>query len=306
MLRTSQELRITAFIEHVRQDIHTRMYQGQMRYAGDLKTLEWHIRMAREIGDMRLVGRLYLTLAMAHEFAGYFTEAIEVYDLAYETFAGADDPLYMAKARNNLAELHRLAGQFDLALKAYDEACRLVERSSEKNLLPLIESNIGLTWLALGDYRHAEAHFLDVIRLTVKEGIENTDALMEAHRGLGEVYLAQQLYAEAWQHVNLALELAQGMEDIITAAEINLLRARLAETDVNRPKSPQFYYQLSREQLTVQNAPTVLARSLLEEARYHQRRGDIVQARDLARQAYPLLEQANMQEEKQIAAALIA
>ena len=300
----SDPRRLSAFIDHVRLDIYTRLYQGSLRYHRDLRTLEHHLPMAREIGDVLLVGRLYLTMAMVNEFAGYFDLAIQQYDQAYATFAEQNLWVEMAKARNNLAELHRLAGRPDMALQAYSDASRLVRRDADHTLLPLVESNIGLTWLGLGDFSHAEAHFLTVIRLIIDEGISNTDALMKAHRGLAEVYLAQQNFPEAWRHVNLALELAQGMEDKITLAEVDLLRAKLAEADPHPEVSPRIFYQMSRAAVNAQNAPMVLARTLLEEARYLHRLGDLTEARTLAQQAYYLFDQLNLPEEKQAAAAL--
>jgi hypothetical protein len=160
-------------------------------------------------------------------------------------------------------------------------------------------------WLAMGEYEQAEAHFSVVIILIAERTWEQIDALMQARLGMAEVNLERGNLAQAWENIEEAYRLASGKRNTLSLVEINLTRAHIAAADPNTPESAAAYHALSRRELAGHHSPIVLARSLMQEARYQQRHGNLDAAYQLAQEAYEIFAQQGALEEMQLAETLI-
>lgn len=292
-------------IRRIRMDIFERMKHGKLSYERDVNTLRKHAEIAESIQAHILNGQLHDMLGIVEENTGHFDSAAFHFDKAFKIFEEQEDILRMGRVQNNLGELYRLSARYDAAITAYLRAREYLRKAEDHSTLIIVESNMGLTRLAMGEYLRAEDHFLNVISLTAAEPWNHIDTIVEARRGLAEVCLANENYAEAWRQANEAFRLSNERQLTLLRAEVNLTRAHIAEYDPNAPEPASDYYQMSREGLKAQNSPSILARALLDEARYQQRHGHLEDALRLADESRSIFRELGLEEEAQLASTLL-
>lgn len=296
---------VISMIQRIRQDIFDRMYQGRLNYSADINTIRNHAQIAQELGDCILAGRLFELGGFVELTAGHLDRFEAWYERAYQIFAEEKDPFRMGVVRMNHGESYRLLGQFEDAIRFYQEARHYFEEAQKDDVAALLDSNMGLALLGVQDYAGADAYFRAAIDRIGDQTYDHVDALMEARRGMAEVELQHGDFAAAWRHIEEALELARGIDDNLTLAEIHLTRAHIAEADPSYPDASTFFAE-SRTILSAGQSPVAFARALLEEARYQYRHGNQADAEQLALEAEQKFLSMDMQADAARAKALLA
>ncbi len=293
---------LVEMIRRIRMDIFERMQRGKLNYERDMSTLRKHADIAETINQPILVGQLHDMMGIVEEHTGHFDSAAFHFSKAFGIFQEQNDVLRMGRVQNNLGELYRFSARYEFAMLAYTNAREYMRQAEDD--LALVESNMGLTRLAMSEFDRAENHFLNVISLTAAEPWNHIPTLIEARRGLAEVCLAHQNFEEAWRQANEAYRLASERNQTLLLAEVNLTRAHIAEVDSTSAEPASTYYEWSREGLREQNSPSALARALLDEARYQQRRQHFEETIRLASEAYGIFRSLGLEEEAKLAQTL--
>jgi tetratricopeptide (TPR) repeat protein len=288
-------------IDQIRQQIYARLFRGEMNFSADINLLRKQIGIAKQMGAAILQGRLYECMALVYFFQGDSEQALISYDQAYAVYQLEGEQGWMANCRSNMGELYRMLCQYDRALPFYEEALQQAAPLQDVAKKSIIESNAGLNFLALGRYSEAETCFESVLTQTAAEPWLYVVALMEARRGLGEVYLAKGDTLNAWRNALEAMRLAQNDSDHLTLADIYLVCAHIAARDPQATSKPDVYYRKSRELLTTDTAPVLLARAWIGEAHYQARMGNIDASRTFAQEAYRQFVLLDLRQESDLA-----
>jgi|GEM_PF-6448155 len=296
---------VVGMINRIRQEMFERIYRGQINYAVDIKTIKKHIEIAIELNEPLLASRLYQLGGFMSLVAGELSEFDDWYQQAFNIAQEHQFIRLMAITKMNHGEAYRLLGRYDRALALYQASYDyFLEDDQKDNTLPLLESNIGLAQLGNQNYDAAEGQFLKALAQIGQKTYDHVDALMEAKRGLAEVELNRGDFETAWKNIEEATRLAIGINDKMTLAEINLTRAHIAEQDPDHDDAP-LYYTASRALLKTQESPVVLARALLDEARYQHRHQAYADAKKTASEAHTIFTNLNMLEDAALAAELM-
>lgn len=291
-------------IDQIRLQIYGRVFKGEVHFINDLNLLKKQIIVAKDLGEIILQGRLYECMALVYFFRGDTEQSQWAYDQAFACFESQNARGWMANCRSNMGELYRMLCKYDQALPYYQEAMQLAAPIIDVAKKSIIASNMGLNWLGMGRYTEAEACFESVLGQTAADPWAHVLALMEARRGLAEVYLSKGDFHNAWRNAQEAIRLAKSDNDNLTLAEIYLVCAHIATRDSNAPARADTYYRQSRELLTKDTAPAILARAWIAEAHYQARMGNHDASKTFAQEAYRLFINLDLRQESDLAIAL--
>ena len=303
-------------IVHMNDHFFARIHEGKLNHAKDVKSLLSYVDMAKKLEASVVAGWVMLTVGIAHTYVGKLDHSIERYDEAYALFKEADDQVHMAAAINNTGEAYRVQGIYDKALDLYEKAIQLAENTPQDYVHPIspltrdgltqiLISNKGLTLMSLGRYDEAEVSFEKALAQFEGQTRANLDSMCEIRRGLAEVYLSQDKLRDAYSSVRLAQEAAENLQNNVVLGDVFLTMAHILDADPNAEESATDYYQRSRDLVESTSLPVLIARSLMDEARYQQRKGNIEKTQSLATEAYDMFVKFEMEEEAQLAHVLM-
>lgn len=296
---------LVEMMRRIRFDIFERMKKGTLNYKRDTATLQKHLQLAQEMNDLVLVGLTNNALGIVNSRMGYLDQAMMYYTQAVTALEKANEPGYLGTLYINIGELHRRAGRYEMALENYQIARAFHQKANKPDSPVLIENNIGLAALALKDYARAKAQFELVLALSQDAPWDHINALIETHNGMAEVLLEAGDFAGAWTHAELAEKLATESDAKISVALTHLTKAHIAERDPVRRHEARDLYTKARQGVRTHGTPLVLARTLIDEARYQQRHGHAEETRRLASEARDMFKSMELASEVALAEELL-
>lgn len=290
---------LTEMLKRIRFQIFERHERGELDYERDMATLRKHLQIAREMQNQKLVGQTYNALGYIENDLGYFRQAESHFQAGFG--AVRDDPEYELKGaiRNNLGETYRRLGKYAEAIATYTEAKDLAGQSDNSQGVIIASNNLGWVHLLLGEYEQAAQLFQDVLTLVGDNTWEAVTTLIYTSCGLAEVELHHTHNVEAaWKYSSRAEDLALGRDYKLALGSTYLVKAHIAERDPNMSdEQPRNYYQMARDHLKTYATPTVLARYLVDEARYQATYGNATLARQFADEAKTIFHERDMVED---------
>jgi len=297
---------VVEMIRVILTETEERIRRGAWDYKRDRLTLTKHHKLAVELGDQCLLGEIDMVLGQVEYEGGNFPEAGKRWQAAFNIFKQLGDLAHMAAAQNYLGELYFRLNDLGEALECYQIARELAEQAGDIGAIMEIEGNLGMLWLLRGENLKARICFSLVIAVTEYESWQHIISIVKARRGLAEVYLAAKNFNAAWHEANEAEHLAQGRGLKLALAKTYLTKAHIAEHDPSTPGATAYYYKLGREALRSYGNPVMLARALLQEARYARQMGNIAEAHAFAAEARDTFRQLNLGGEIDLAEAFLA
>lgn len=296
--------------------LFARIHEGKLNYPKDVESLLLYVETAKKLNEPVVAGYILLTVGMAHLFIGKLEVAIDWCHQAHHLFQEANDQVHMAAAFNNIGEVYRIRGVYDKALELYREALDLshstpqdythpISRLTRNALIQMLTSNEGLTLLALEHYGEAEASFKQALDYFAGQTRANLDSICETRLGLAEVYLSQGQLKDAYSSIELAWESAESIQNNVILSQVYLTMAHILDADPDATESATDYYQKSRNLLEGTSLAVLIARSLMDEARYQNRQGNKTDTHRLAKEAHEMFVKFEMEEEAQLAQVLM-
>lgn len=287
----------------IRMDILSRARTGELDYERSIRTLEKHLTIARDLGNMRLLAQTYNAIGAVEMDRGHLHLALETFHRAIQETEGHDIGYTQGVLYGNLGEAHRRLADFSAALEQFALAQPIFETvKADNNGWCIGENNRGWVYLALQEFETARTCFQHAL-----EGIHmNIDAaastLVETYCGMAEVELHEQHIDQAWFNVNRAEEvtLNHGIHQQLPL--VYLTQAHIVAIDGSQ--DPEDLYDKTREALRRYTMPPAMARFIFNEALYQQRYGNVPDMRRLGDEARLLFTELGMEQEAALAAAL--
>lgn len=292
-------------MRRIRFEIFERMERGTLNYKRDIGTLHKHLELAQEMQNPKLIGQTHNMIGIIDQGMGHFVKAEKHLVAAYEIVEPLGEYKLMASIQNNLGEVYRRTYRLKEAAAVYENAQPLFEKAGDQVGLCTAQCNVGLTWLAMGNYTNAESWFRSVIEATRNTSWDHIATLIEAHNGLAEIHLQRHEYDVAWAHTDESERLAIERDFKIALALTHLTRAHVAENDPKRRSMASGYYRMARQGLRASGTPILLARTLLEEARYQGRHGQPDDSVRLASESLGMFQELGLEEETRLAQTIL-
>lgn len=299
------------FVEMMRQirlDMFDRLERGKINYQRDMKILEKHLTIVKEFGDPILMAATYNLMGTIDSNMGYFQSSLGHFTSAYaEALKTKEYPL-LASIQNNLGELRRRMGNLDDALTAYRQSQQHSRQGNISFSYLIAEMNIGLCLIEKKEIDQAAGALMNALtsfRADSDNFKNHESVIIYVINGLAEICLARKQYEQAWEYIKEAEFYAIDGDFKLLGAEVNLLKAHIADADPNAKEKSAYYYALARDVLKASGTPIQLARALLEEARYQHHHHHIAEAHQLASEAQEMFKQLNLAEEADMAKNLL-
>lgn len=279
-----------------------KLNRGDIRYQRERATLLRHIGIARELGDLRLLALLKMTLGLVENYIGNFSEAGARWVDAQATFAASNDRAGMAQCQTYLGMMYVHLNRFDSAMDTFAKARKLGEDAGNVAAIVSAETKMGDVWLAKGELLKARICYSLVISVTEDVTWDYVEIIVQALRGLAEVFLASGKINKAWHKAREAHELAMGRGLPIEVGKIGFTMSHIA-TKADLPAhtaGADEYFAQALETLRGFGSPIWLARVLMDEAWYLHRHEDVGKATDLALEARDIFVQLDMPREVEL------
>lgn len=193
-------------------DLKASLLRSQRRFREALETLDQVSGAYRRIGDQHLVGRVLLSKALVHDYAGETEVSVELVKRARELVDTAREPRLAWVTAHQLADFLNTAGRPEEAKALLPEvraAARACGGPLDELRVVWREGNIAAN---LGDFETAESAFRKARNGFVERGIGYDAAI--ASLDLASIYLQQGRSAEA-------KELASEMYPIFQTLDIH-------------------------------------------------------------------------------------
>ena len=167
------------------------------------------VAAARVSGDRRAIARTLITLGIAYEYTGEYTQAHATYEEGLLICREIDDPIVSVPALNNLGALHWNLGNYVLAQGYFEESMKLARQLGERNGINTALANRGLVYASQGNYAAAQACYEESLSFSREVGdrqniVVSLINLGDLMVGLRQIKLARTYYDES---LNLAREI---------------------------------------------------------------------------------------------------
>lgn len=208
------------------------------RYPESLSTLVQAERLARSIGDDRLLRRvLRYKSAAAFECAEYSTGRDAAAEGLRLSAKMADSGSYVATLHGELAANESLLGNRQVAIEHLLTAVEISERCRDRKMQSQMLANAAGIMLDLEQYHTATEAFLRVLKLEGEDA--RTLAVVAAFKGLGDTHTALENFPAAEEHLQKALKLCAmpGAERLSADIHLSIGRLYVAKDDRLQAKS---------------------------------------------------------------------
>lgn len=252
---------------------------GLGKFAEAIALAEEGLQIAETSGESSAAekGFCYHALGTANMLLGDFERAAFYVERELAAMRSVRNFRAIANALNSLGEIKRLQGNAAEAIPYYEESIAITREIGSKPGEILIQSGLGGALIALGDYQAAEQMLRHVVKTAEASG---HFVLEEATRYLAEALYFQNKYGQAKEFAlkSLALaekiELQEGIGSVWRilgqiAAETND-RITINENSFNAAEC----FEKSMKIFTESNREAEKAKTLIEFARYENRRGN--------------------------------
>jgi CHAT domain-containing protein/tetratricopeptide (TPR) repeat protein len=252
-----------------------------------LEKLNQALSLRRAVGDrngeavtLNNIGVVYLSL-------GEMQNALEKFNEALPIRRAVGDRSGEAITLSNIGAVYRSLGETQKALEKYNEALSILREVGARRREANVLNSIGLVYRSLGETQKALEKFNEALPISRAVGDRSGEAA--TLNNIGEVYRSLGEMQKALEKLNQALSLRRAVGDrrgeAITLNNIGLVYDSLGEIQ----KALEHYNDalLLRRAVSDRNGE---ADTLLGIARIEQKRGNLIQARQIIEQAVGLIE----------------
>lgn len=170
-----------------------------------IEVSELALRNADEMADWENKAFLYQGLASVHAQLGRFAEALSQLEAGLACWDLAGQPDRKAGLYNDLGTLYAMLGRHDDALAALESALTITERTGRKDHQAFVRNNVVHVYYRQRRFEEAVEEARHVVAMT--EELDDTGSLGIARDSLGDAYRAAGLLEEAVAEYRLAIEL---------------------------------------------------------------------------------------------------
>lgn len=261
---------LTHFLKSVREETWNRFRTQKFVYERDIRNLHKCLKTAEEIGDIGLIVEFNLTISGIEHELGNFRLAEESYTKLLALVLPLDDHWRIGAILNNLAEIYLWQRDLDKAIATYTQAVEHLQKTSQPIDTALIICNLGTAHLTQQNYTDAAYWFHQTLGIAFQDSRTHVESLMQSYTGLADLYLRLQEVEEALTHIRLAEEWAVGGDFTMDKVEIYLVYAKIAhQHPALLENRPVHYYELAKSAITGTGRKYMIAKVLLDEARYY-------------------------------------
>ncbi len=159
-------------------------------------------------------------LNVAYELEqNYPDSAIAIYERSGKMANEINDPLREGQSHHYRALVMFEKGDYDKALAHYNIAMEFYEVAGYLTGIASLHTNMGNIWLLAGDYDKAVELYFKALESF--KSLNDTLRLMLSYMNIGSLFHKNQHYSDGLRYNQLALQLAIGLKDIPTLAEIH-------------------------------------------------------------------------------------
>ncbi|TCO47186.1 DNA-binding SARP family transcriptional activator [Kribbella antiqua] len=206
------------------------LHNNQLDFATALVAYEESLAIFRRVEPSGLMAQVLSGLAGCYVGLGRADDAIEAATMAYQLATQLRSAISLPYALGQLGRAHRLRGEL---AQAVDIHRRAVDAAAEGGMLPgqmLARLNLGESLVAIGDPGTARGHFEDVLQLAMAD--KNHQYMLEAWNGLADCAVAGGDVQKAADYLQQALAIAEEFLPPHSAR----LREKLAELAAAAPE----------------------------------------------------------------------
>lgn len=290
--------------------IFERAIRGQINYEQDIANLKKYHQLALTLNQPRTEAMIINYMAVVNSIAGNLHEAEDLFSKLYEIQKSDNNYYGMATALNNKAVLYSTQGRYDELMALYEQGAKLCESriAETADIYGLILSGQLSAYLILEDYPAMDACYQHI--LEVKDHILKRDKFVYArvmsdiYRSMAEYHLHFGDIEKARSTINLAVELARGLDLAFELANAYLTLAHIELAEENTQAAYDIWDEVENV-LGNSEAPSHIGRLYLEEARYLQRHNYKEYQQIFAQKSHEIFKQQSMIEDAELAQTLL-
>lgn len=287
----------------IRQQVIERLHKGSLDYNRDMTALSHELLMMTHLNETLAAGRIFTAMGAIELQKGHFIAAYDYIMASLNAYREVKDEKLTISALSNLGEVHRQWGKHQEALDFYTQAYEMAMQASDWARVSLVLNNIGMLYLEHRDPQHALNQLLASLDYGQREA-SSSQVMGETYTGIARAYLAMDKIDEAWDAANQALEISRqhNRTDLMGIAfrTLGILATKTGQ------HAPGDYFKQSRDLLTACNAKAEFARTLIAEAHWLAKTGQVAQACNQIREASELLDSLKLKQEAREACELLA
>ncbi len=298
----------TNFIGVMNSRTFERIIRGDYDYEQDMQTTGKYLEQAVKLNDPQLEAQIVNTRAVLNAICGYLDPANDLFWNLLALHEQTQNLDGMALAYNNLAVTSEVQGQYETALALYNRGLALFNtpHDSLREYGRLLTGKFSAL-VTLHHYDDADACFDEITdmgqALVAYDREQYARMMVTVYRDAAELALHRDDLEHARKYKNLALEFANGLNLTFELAAVHFTEAHYA-LKTNNPSD--IYWDKARDILQRIDAPALIGRSYIQEARYLLRAGYVDVARDFTQLALALFEDLNLKDDIAIAHSLLA
>lgn len=179
-----------------------------------------------------LIASSYHDLGRALYRRGYYTEAYDAYDTAYEMkrLLFGDDDLDVAKTAHHLAVVCRPLQKFDQAERLWGQVLAVRRERLEPTDTSIASAQLGYAWLSMDRFEHEQAftHFEGSYKILAERYGSDDWRVAAVLHGMGLCLMELGEHDLAWERLEEAENLKLTRSDELTLANTRLAMAQLA------------------------------------------------------------------------------
>lgn len=298
----------TNFIGVMNRRTFERIIRGDYDYEQDMQTTEKYLEQAVKLNDPQLEAQIVNTRAVLNAICGKLDHATDLFWNLLAINEQTHNLDGMALAYNNLAVTSEVQGKYAEALVLYNRGLALFNtpEDSLREYGRLLTGKFSAL-VTLHHYDDADACFDEITEmgqaLVAYDREQYARMMVTVYRDAAELALHRDDLEHAKKYKNLALEFANGLNLTFELATVHFTEAHYA---LKTHDSPDTYWDKGRDILQRLDAPALIGRAYIQEARYLQREGYAEESRAFTQLALALFEGLNLKDDIAIAHSLLA
>ena len=175
--------------------------------------LEKYLKLAIEIGDLAIQGKIYGNLGNAYWLLGDYRRAIEYHEKHLKIAIEIDDQTGKGKAYGNLGNAYKSLGDYRKAIDYQGKHLKIAIEIDDRTGKGEAYRNLGNVYKSLGDYRKAIDYHEKHLRITIE--IDDRAGKGEAYGNLGNAFKSLGDYGKAIDYHEKQLRITKEIGDRI-------------------------------------------------------------------------------------------
>ncbi len=271
-------------------------YSKQSNFDKSLACSNKSIKIKQEIGDLKNLSSIYISIGNVYAGKGDNTKGLEYYKMALDI--SMDNNKVQAAVFNNMGSLSRRQGNYEQALIYYKRSLKLKKTIGDKKGIGNTLNNIGNIYFTRKNYEQAISYYQKSLTLQQELDIVNPAALCN----IGNVYFEMGDYEKALTYCNKSLSQDIKMGNKSGIALLCIGKIYLAQ---GNHKDALNYFKRSVNINLQKGASPVAAESLICLGKVYLIKGDIKKAKANYTDAFEIAQEIGaFKELKEISEAL--